>query len=733
MSRMAPHRHGLLPESDRGTAWKWVVTRKGETSIQMKVMTVAYLASMAAAAQVMAQENTAAPQPLITVDAGAPRRAVSPEMYGIFFEEISHAGDGGLYAELVQNRDMEASTIPTGWRQDPNQPGQLVKPLGGTVNTWFDSDLPAWSPVAEGGARGAMTLDVNNPLNDRNPHSLKLVVTSKGTRCGIANSGYWGMNIQAGEWYDATFYARTESGGGPRGGGRGVGLVFSLETGRGKKVCARATIPEIGGAWRKYTLALHAEASDPNCRLVITPIEPTTMWFDVVSLFPRKTFKNRPNGMRADVAQMLVDMKPGFLRFPGGCVVEGYTLPTRFRWKDSIGDIAQRKGGFNLWGYYTTYGLGFHEYLQLAEDLGAEAMYVCNVGMSCASRRRLPQETATEPNDVQAFVQGALDALEYAMGPATSEWGAKRVANGRAEPFRIKYVEIGNENGGPVYQAHYEVFYEAIKAKYPQVTTIADQRMQNMPIEFVDDHFYVNPARFFDMANQYDDADRNGPKIYVGEYAVNNGVGTGNLLGGLAEAVYMFNMERNCDIVKMCSYAPLFENVNQRNWSVNLILLDSSRVVGRSSYQIQKLFAAHRPDVVLQTEVKAQMVALEGVPAGRGRGRGPAQPETTPPQWAQVQQVYALAGLDLKRGEVIIKAVNPTPSPVTATVTLKGLTKVGAKAKVYTLAHADAKAENTLDKPNVIVPKESDMTVAGAQFPVNLPANSVTILRLAAK
>ena len=354
-----------------------------------------------------------------------PARALSPEMYGIFFEEISHAGDGGLYAELVQNRDMEASTVPEGWRVDGNN---VFNPGGWRTNKWFKSDLPAWSFIAEGGAEGSMTLDVNNPLNDRNPHSLKMVVSKLGTRCGIANSGYWGMNVQAGEWYDATFYARTEGQGeGPR--PRGVGLVFSLESTDGKKVCARATLPEIGGGWRKYTLGLHAEASDPNCRLVITPIEPVTMWFDVVSLFPRKTFKNRPNGMRADVAQMLVDLKPGFLRFPGGCVVEGCTLYNRFRWKDSIGDIAQRKGDFNLWGYYSTYGLGFHEYLQLAEDLGAEAMYVCNVGMSCGARR--PAENATDPNVLQAYVQEALDALEYAMGPATSEWGAKRAANGR--------------------------------------------------------------------------------------------------------------------------------------------------------------------------------------------------------------------------------------------------------------------------------------------------------------
>jgi alpha-L-arabinofuranosidase len=327
--------------------------------VQKRVTTILCVVCLAVPAVVHATANTAQP-PVITVDATGPRRAVSPEMYGIFFEEINHAGDGGLYAELILNRDMEASTIPDGWRIDGDD---VFTTMNWRTREWFHDDLPGWSFVADGGAQGSMAIDVTNPLNDRNPHSLRLAVTKTGTRCGVANSGYWGINVQAGEWYDATFYARTE-------GNKGVGLVFSLESADGAKLRARATIPEIGrgefgppqpGAtnspvqWRKYTLSLHANASDPKCRLVITPIEPVTMWLDVVSLFPRKTFRDRPNGMRRDVAQMLADMKPGLLRFPGGCIVEGVTLPNRIRWKDSIGDISQRKGDFDLWGYYTTY------------------------------------------------------------------------------------------------------------------------------------------------------------------------------------------------------------------------------------------------------------------------------------------------------------------------------------------------------------------------------------------
>lgn len=298
--------------------------------MRMRVVTIVCVLCLAALDPAHAADDAASP-PVITVDATGPRRTVSPEMYGIFFEEISHAGDGGLYAELVLNRDMEASAIPEGWRVEGDQ---VTTTMGWRTRKWFHDDLPGWSFLAEGGAEGSMGIDTNNPLNDRNPHSLRLVVTKPGTRCGVANSGFWGINVQAGEWYDATFYARTE-------GNKGVGLVFSLESATGDKVCARATIPEIGrgefgppqpgdsgspGQWRKYTLGLHANASDPKCRLVIAPIEPVTMWLDVVSLFPRKTFKDRPNGMRRDVAQLLVDMKPGFLRFPGGCVVEGVTL-----------------------------------------------------------------------------------------------------------------------------------------------------------------------------------------------------------------------------------------------------------------------------------------------------------------------------------------------------------------------------------------------------------------------
>jgi alpha-L-arabinofuranosidase len=665
--------------------------------------------------------------PIITIDATAPQRTVSPEMYGIFFEEINHAGEGGLYAEMVQNRDMEACNIPIGWRTEGDE---VVTPQGWRTPVWFKNDLPGWTYLAKGDVEGSMKLDDEQPLNDRNPHSLKLTITKmgkpeEGNLCGIANSGYWGMNIVKGDWYDVCFYARADQ-------NRSVGLVFSLENDEGKG-CARATIPEIGrGGWRQYKLSLHAYQSDSQCRLVISPIEPVTMWLDVVSVFPRKTFKNRPNGMRVDVAQVLADMKPGFLRFPGGCVVEGASLTNRFRWKDSIGDISQRHGDFNLWGYYSTYGLGYHEYLQFAEDLGAEAMYVCNVGMSCQAR----QGESCDDEDIDFYVQEVLDAIEYAVGPVTSEWGAKRAENGHPELFKLKYIEIGNENNGPDYVKRYEIFYKAIKEKYPDIITIADtiKDMGDLPIEIVDEHYYRSLDSFFGMADYYDDMDHSGPKIYVGEYAVIQGVGTGNLMGGISEAVYMLNMEKNADMVVMCSYAPLLENVNQRNWPVNLIWLDSSRVVGRSSYQIQKLFGNHRPDVVFQTTVETSKVSLQSVPIGRRRGpnTNQEQVEQSPP-YVQADQLYAQAGLDKGAGELILKVVNPTPESVKGRIALKGLAGLGNTATLISVGNDDAHAENSLDNPNVVAPVTSKIAVSGSELIATFKPHSVTVLRLQAR
>ena len=652
--------------------------------------------------------------PHIVIDTAAPRIDTSPELYGIFYEEISRAGEGGLCAELVQNRDFEATNLPEGWRQDGKD---IYTALGRHYNQWWETPTPAWSLVAENGSEGNISLEKENPLNERNPHSIKLTVSKTGGRIGIANSGFWGMNIQQGETYDLSFYARTE-------GNPATTLNVSLENENGSSVAASGKVDNVGGAWKKYTLALTANSANTKARLVITKNNEGTIWFDVVSLYPRKTFKG--HGLRQDLCEMLAALKPGFIRFPGGCVVEGASLSSRWCWKESIGDISQRRGLYNVWGYFNTYGLGFHELLQLCEDLNAAPLYVCNVGMSCSARQ--PAESV-QGDALQPMIQDALDALEYAMGPVTSKWGAQRAANGHPAPFKIKYIEIGNENSGNVYNANYKIFYDAIKAKYPDIITIANDRMRgtNNPIEYVDEHYYVNPGGFFGMANQYDNTDRSGPKIYVGEYAVNNGVGNGNLLGALAEAVFMLNMEKNSDIVKMCSYAPLFENINSREWQVNLIRFDNSSVISRTSYLVQKLFSENKPDQILKTEVSADNVNLPGVSSGRGgRGGGSGGRGGS----TAIKQIYALAGIDNAKKELIIKVVNPTADSVNGTITVNGNLNPGKTGKVISIGNASNTAENTFENPNEVKPIEKTISISGQEFKYDFSPNSLTILRI---
>lgn len=480
---------------------------------------------------------------------------ISPTLYGIFFEEINHAGDGGLYAELIQNRSFEDSAAAPA----------------------------AWSAVQSGEMRGSLTLDESRPLNPRNRRSLRVEATGRNGRFGAANGGYWGIALRRGETYQLSFYARGSA-------EMRSPLTVSLESASGK-VYAQKRIRGLTEEWKQFRAALRAPSEDASARLVIATDSPGIFWLDVVSLFPQNTWKRRPNGLRADLMQLLHDLKPAFVRFPGGCFVEGDKLANAFRWKTTIGDISERVPHWNLWGYWSTNGLGLHEYLQMCEDLGAEPMYVINCGMSHSDH--VPMES------MQEWIQDALDVVEYANGPVTSRWGALRAKNGHPEPFNLKYLEIGNENGGPIYEERYALFYRALKERYPEIQLISNVPLQNQPVEIRDDHYYNSPEWFLVNTNLYDQADRRGPKIYVGEYAVTVNCGQGNLRAALAEAAFMIGLERNSDIVTMASYAPLFVNVNDRKWNPDAICFDSARSYGTPSYHVQKLFSLNRPDVTV--------------------------------------------------------------------------------------------------------------------------------------
>jgi alpha-L-arabinofuranosidase len=511
----------------------------------------------------------------LSVQVDRPGVPISPTLYGIFFEEINCAGDGGLYAEMVRNRSFEDSSKPD-----------------------------HWSLVTTGSARGEMTVEPNPSQGEYNRHALRLKVETAGDGAvGVANDGYWGMALTDNATYELSFLARCSDG------FRGP-LTVSL-TGSQGQVYAASKMAGIGPDWKRFSASLKSRANDSKARLVINASQPGTVWLDVVSLFPKQTFHERKNGLRDDLAQMLSRVQPSFVRFPGGCWVEGDDLSLSYHWKQTIGDIAGRRNQYNIWQYYSTQGLGYHEYLQMCEDLGAEPLFVINCGMSHHGNVPL--------DEMGPWVQDALDAIEYANGPVGSHWGAIRARNGHPAPFHLRFMEIGNENVGQPYAERYPLFYRAIKTRYPTMHLIADVWggiPKDNPVDIVDEHYYSDPGFFMNNASRYDHYDRHGPKVYVGEYAVTQGCGNGNLRAALGEAAFMTGMERNSDVVIMASYAPLFANVNYKRWNPDLINFNSAKVYGTPSYYVQQMFSANRGEFVLPV----QLVTENRLPVDAGRG-----------------------------------------------------------------------------------------------------------------
>jgi Carbohydrate binding domain len=385
----------------------------------------------------------------ITIHGHEPGHAISPMLYGIFFEDINCSADGGLYAELIRNRNFE------------------------------DADQPIfWSSVNESGRTAALEIDKQAPVSAENLRSLKVTVSGSGNGCaGVANEGFWGMGITKGEEYDLRLFAKAAAG------FRGP-VTASLEAKDGT-VLARQTLPPFGAEWKACSVTFKPKSTDPRARLVLSTQTDGAFWLDMVSLFPHHTWKSRPNGLRTDLAGMLSDVKPAFVRFPGGCWVEGDTMATAYRWKQTIGDVSKRRTQHNIWQYEATHGIGFLEYLQLCEDLNAEPLFVINCGMS--HKEVVPLDKMNE------FVQDALDAVEYANGPVTSQWGAVRAKSGHPAPFHLKYMEIGNENGGPAYYERFALFHDAIRAKYPEMHLVANDwsgTPNNRPVEIIDEHYY---------------------------------------------------------------------------------------------------------------------------------------------------------------------------------------------------------------------------------------------------
>ena len=629
---------------------------------------------------------------VLSVDLAHPGAAISPQMFGIFFEDINFAADGGLYPELVKNRSFEFSEPLTGWHE-----------------------MLAFDQKGLHASKGEMVIASERPLNPNNPHYLEVRVHEAGGY-GFYNTGFRGMGIHAGEDYRFSAWVRTN---GPK----------SLRVAVSDKANAIASgkIEGFTSEWKHFETVIHADATADQARLDLYGDEPGTMDLDMVSLFPVDTWKGRPNGLRKDLVQLLADMHPGFIRFPGGCIVEGRQLLTRYRWKTTVGNLEERKTIVNRWNdefdkrpapdYFQSFGLGFFEYFQLAEDIGARPLPILNCGMACQFNT---SETA-KMSELDEYVQDALDLIEFANGPLTTPWGKLRAQMGHAAPFHLEMIGVGNEQWGDRYVERYKVFADALRSKHPEIKLVAAAgpapsgepfesmwtAWRQLHPDFVDEHYYMPPQWFLENTTRYDKYDRRGPKVFAGEYAAQS-VGTtsdanrNNWRAAIAEAAFMTGLERNGDVVAMASYAPLLANENAWQWKPDAIWFDNLRSYGTPNFYVQSVYANNAGTRV----VPITPLLDDGL--------------------------YTSAVFDERSHELIVKAINTSANARSTLLRLQGGTAGGA-AKVTTLESADLNAENSYEHPKAVAPVESTMTLSGAETSLELKPYSLTVLRIPMK
>jgi alpha-N-arabinofuranosidase len=627
----------------------------------------------------------------VTVAADKPGPAIAPTMYGIFFEDINFAADGGLYPEKVKNRSFE-----------------------------FPEALMGWKKSANPDAQGDFAVRTDRPASPDNPHYVR--VTSRAGSYGITNDGFRSVSVEAGKRYVVTMLARRVSG--------TAGLTVGIENARMEE-SGSAPIASVPAEWGVVTATITPPVTNTRARFRVRLDGPGAVDLDMVSLMPADTWKNRPNGLRADLVQLLADLKPGFLRFPGGCIVEGRYLETRYEWKKTIGAPADRTTIINRWNdefghrqaadYFQSFGLGFYEYFQLSEDIGAEPLPILNCGMAC----QFNTNELVPLDQLDPYVQDALDLIEFANGPVTSVWGKRRADMGHPAPFNLKFIGVGNEQWGPQYVERYAVFHKILKAKHPEIKLISSagpspdgerfdflwSKMRELGSDIVDEHYYMPPAWFFANANRYDKYPRTGPKVFAGEFAAHENVPQGRqerpstLHAALAEAAFMTGLERNADVVQLASYAPLLAHVDAWQWSPNLIWFDNLRSVGTPSYHVQRLFGQHKGTTVLPA-------TITGLPT------------------SGIEGVFASASRDAASGDVIVKLVNPGPQARDVKLVLTGVTP-GAGGRRFVLT-GDPAAENSLQRPTIVVPREEAIAQIAAGHVERLGPHSLTILRVPA-
>jgi alpha-N-arabinofuranosidase len=641
----------------------------------------------------------------IFVRAGQTGIPIQPTMWGIFFEDINMAADGGLYAELVKNRSFEFNVPLMGWKEHKASPA--------------DGSVLVINRAAE---------------NPANPRFIRVSHYSEGNY-GISNEGFRGMGIRKDESYHFSIWDRSAGG--------SLTLRIELITPEGQKI-GSARLP-LGGlasgaaaSWRKDSITLTATATEPRAELYLWIEGQGTADLDMVSLFPQHTWKERPGGLRADLVQLLADMHPGFIRFPGGCIVEGRELATRYQWKKTVGNVEDRQLIVNRWNtefswrpapdYFQSFGLGFFEYFQLAEDIGAEPLPIINCGMAC----QFNTAEVAPVDDLQPYIQDALDLIEFANGAVTTRWGGLRAAMGHPAPFNLKMMGVGNEQWGPQYIERYTLFTKAIKDKYPAIRLVnsvgpnpdgelfdfLNDTLRKLHADILDEHYYRAPEWFLQHASRYDNYDRKGPKIFAGEYAAQSArVATpdnkNNWKCALSEAAYMTGLERNADVVQMASYAPLFAHVDGWQWTPDLIWFDNLRSYGTPDYYVQKLFSTNKGSYAVP-------LTRDGQPGGAAIG----QPLTGQ------NGLYGSACIDQHTHELILKLVNTTDQPQNPVIHIEGIKKAAAVARLTVLKAAQLDKVNSLDDPAAISPATGALPCKGKQLAPALAPYSFSVIRV---
>lgn len=634
---------------------------------------------------------------VLDIDSATPVAKIQPTMYGIFFEDINFAADGGLYAEMVKNRSFEFDQPLMGWTQP------ATKPYSSNLNSGV-----------------AHTLSYANNLNK----NILRVDVFDGNNYSLVNDGFRGMGVKKGKEYQLSFYAANRD-------LNIKGISFQLVDPQNNVIATTQIDPNIKD-WKQYKATLIANKTEEKARLKITFKGRGTIDLDMISLFPKDTWKGRPNGLRKDLVELIADLKPGFLRFPGGCIIEGRTLAQRYQWKKTLGAIEQRSTMISRWNtefshkltpdYFQSFGLGFYEYFQLAEDLGAAPIPVISCGIAC----QFNSGELVPLSELDPYIQDALDLIEFANGSTDTPWGMVRASMGHPEKFNLKYLGIGNEQWGPQYIERFKLFQDVLKKKHPEIVLIsgsgpfadgelfdyAHKELKKLGAEIIDEHYYKDMNWFKQNATRYDAYDRNGPKVFAGEYAAQSvaivsPLNKNSWETALVEAAFMTGLERNADVVHMTSYAPLMAHVDAWQWAPNMIWFNNLESLPTVNYQVQKLFSNNKGTDLLRVLTKNDVLTGQ-------------------------EGIYASAVKDSVNSAAIVKLVNTGTTERAIKINIKNRVE-NSPVSITTLASDQLDKENTFANPAALLPKTETRKFAADQLSLTLPQNALVIIKLPIK